>query len=31
MFKRTTSEDGRRGLSFLTLLLVSVGRSLKRQ
>jgi len=31
MFKRTASEDGRRGLSFLTLLLVSVGRSLKRQ
>jgi uncharacterized protein YjgD (DUF1641 family) len=27
IFKRTNSEDGRRGLSFLTLLLVSVGRS----
>jgi uncharacterized protein YjgD (DUF1641 family) len=27
--KRATSEDGRRGLSFMTLLLSSVGRSLK--
>jgi uncharacterized protein YjgD (DUF1641 family) len=29
IFKRTTSEDGRRGLSFITLLLTSLGRSLK--
>jgi len=29
LFKRTSSEDGRRGLSFLTLLLSSLGRSLK--
>lgn len=28
--KRATSEDGRRGLSFLTLLLTGVGRGLKR-
>ncbi len=27
--KRATSEDGRRGLSFMTLLLTSVGRALK--
>lgn len=31
IFKRTNSEDGRRGLSFLTLLLSGLGRSLKRQ
>lgn len=31
LFKRTNSEDGRRGLSFATLLLASVGRSLRRQ
>jgi uncharacterized protein YjgD (DUF1641 family) len=31
LFKRTSSEDGRRGLSFLTLLLSGLGRSLKRQ
>lgn len=31
IFKRTSSEDGRRGLSFLTLLLSGLGRSLKRQ
>ena len=30
LFRRATSEDGRRGLSFLTLLLTSLGRSLKR-
>lgn len=30
IFKRTNSEDGRRGLSFVTLLLSSFGRSLKR-
>lgn len=30
IFKRTNSEDGRRGLSFLTLLLSGLGRSLKR-
>ena len=30
LFKRAKSEDGRRGLSFITLLLVSVGCSLKR-
>jgi len=30
IFKRTTSEDGRRGLSFVTLLLSSFGKSLKR-
>jgi len=29
--KRATSEDGRRGLSFMTLLLSSFGRSLKRE
>ena len=29
LFRRTTSEDGRRGLSFLTLMLVNLGRSLK--
>jgi uncharacterized protein YjgD (DUF1641 family) len=29
LWKRTTSEDGRRGLSFVTLLLSSLGRSLK--
>lgn len=29
IFKRTTSEDGRRGLSFFTLLLTNLGRSLK--
>ncbi len=29
LFKRTNSEDGRRGLSFLTLLLSGLGRSLK--
>ena len=28
--KRTTSEDGRRGLSFATLLLTGLGRSMKR-
>ena len=28
--KRTLSEDGRRGLSFATLLLTGLGRSLKR-
>jgi hypothetical protein len=27
--KRATSEDGRRGLSFMTLLLTGFGRSLK--
>ena len=31
LFKRTNSEDGRRGLSFLTLLLAGLGKSLKRQ
>ncbi|MDW5266351.1 MULTISPECIES: DUF1641 domain-containing protein [Acidobacteriaceae] len=31
LFKRTNSEDGRRGLSFLTLLLSGLGRSLKSQ
>lgn len=30
LFRRATSEDGRRGLSFLTLLLTSLGRSLHR-
>ena len=30
LFRRATSEDGRRGLSFLTLLLTSLGRSLRR-
>jgi uncharacterized protein YjgD (DUF1641 family) len=30
LWKRTTSEDGRRGLSFATLLLSGLGRSLKR-
>jgi hypothetical protein len=30
LFRRATSEDGRRGLSFFTLLLTSLGRSLKR-
>ncbi len=29
LFKRASSEDGRRGLSFFTLLLTSVGRALK--
>ncbi|HMH13218.1 MAG TPA: DUF1641 domain-containing protein [Edaphobacter sp.] len=29
LWKRTTSEDGRRGLSFVTLLLSSLGRSLR--
>ncbi|MEO6816555.1 MAG: DUF1641 domain-containing protein [Edaphobacter sp.] len=29
LFKRTSSEDGRRGLSFVTLLLSGFGRSLK--
>lgn len=29
LFKRATSDDGRRGLSFLTLLLTNLGRSLK--
>ena len=29
LFRRATSEDGRRGLSFATLLLTSLGRSLK--
>ncbi|HTD95285.1 MAG TPA: DUF1641 domain-containing protein [Edaphobacter sp.] len=29
LWKRTSSEDGRRGLSFMTLLLSSLGRSLK--
>jgi hypothetical protein len=27
--KRATSEDGRRGLSFMTLILAGLGRSLK--
>jgi len=31
IFRRVRSKDGRRGLSFLSLLLVSVGRSLKGQ
>lgn len=31
LFKRTNTEDSRRGLSFLTMLLTSLGRSLKRQ
>lgn len=31
LFKRTSSEDGRRGLSFLTLLLSGLGKSLKRK
>jgi uncharacterized protein YjgD (DUF1641 family) len=30
IFKRVTSEDSRRGLSFLTLILTGLGRSLKR-
>jgi uncharacterized protein YjgD (DUF1641 family) len=30
LFQRSTSEDGRRGLSFLTLMLSGLGRSLKR-
>lgn len=30
LFRRATSEDGRRGLSFLTLLLTNLGRSLKK-
>jgi uncharacterized protein YjgD (DUF1641 family) len=30
LFRRATSEDGRRGLSFLTLFLMNLGRSLKR-
>jgi uncharacterized protein YjgD (DUF1641 family) len=30
LFRRATSEDGRRGLSFVTLLLTNLGRSLKR-
>lgn len=30
LFRRATSEDGRRGLSFATLLLTNLGRSLKR-
>jgi uncharacterized protein YjgD (DUF1641 family) len=29
LFKRASSEDGRRGLSFVTLLLTSAGRALK--
>lgn len=29
LFKRATSEDGRRGLSFMTLILSGLGRSLK--
>jgi hypothetical protein len=29
LFRRATSEDGRRGLSFVTFLLTSLGRSLK--
>jgi uncharacterized protein YjgD (DUF1641 family) len=29
IFRRATNEDGRRGLSFLTLLIESVGRALK--
>ena len=31
LFKRTNSEDGRRGLSFLTLLVTGLGRSFRRQ
>jgi uncharacterized protein YjgD (DUF1641 family) len=31
LFQRTNSEDGRRGLSFLTLLLSGLGRSLRKQ
>jgi uncharacterized protein YjgD (DUF1641 family) len=31
LFRRTNSEDGRRGLSFLTLLLCGFGKSFKRQ
>ncbi len=31
IFKRTNTEDSRRGLSFLTLLLSELGKSLKRQ
>jgi uncharacterized protein YjgD (DUF1641 family) len=30
LFRRATSEDGRRGLSFFTLILTSLGRSLKK-
>jgi uncharacterized protein YjgD (DUF1641 family) len=30
LFKRTNSEDGRRGLSFLTIMLSGLGKSLKR-
>jgi uncharacterized protein YjgD (DUF1641 family) len=30
LFRRATSEDGRRGLSFFTLILTNLGRSLKR-
>jgi uncharacterized protein YjgD (DUF1641 family) len=30
LFRRATSEDGRRGLSFFTLVLTNLGRSLKR-
>ena len=30
IFRRATSDDGRRGLSFLTLLLTNLGKSLKR-
>jgi uncharacterized protein YjgD (DUF1641 family) len=30
LFRRATSDDGRRGLSFFTLLLTNLGRSLKR-
>ncbi|HTH54354.1 MAG TPA: hypothetical protein VL495_10405 [Edaphobacter sp.] len=30
LFRRASSEDGRRGLSFFTLLLTNLGRSLKR-
>jgi uncharacterized protein YjgD (DUF1641 family) len=30
LFRRATSEDGRRGLSFFTLILANLGRSLKR-
>jgi len=30
LFRRATSEDGRRGLSFFTLLLTNLGKSLKR-
>jgi uncharacterized protein YjgD (DUF1641 family) len=29
LFKRATSEDGRRGLSFMTMVLAGLGRSLK--